>query len=96
MNNDIALFLVSPAIFNSLPATVYYFLFLQLLQLLKDASLGETAAEGFHILLDDCVDVMTPQMHANIKMMYRQRFFLENSPKLVEGFNHSEQSIYTI
>lgn len=59
---------------------------------LKHPVLAETAAEGFRIILDEYEDVMTPSMHANIRLMYKQRFFLQTAPLLVDGFKVAPES----
>ncbi|XP_064631071.1 MMS19 nucleotide excision repair protein homolog [Lineus longissimus] len=54
---------------------------------LEDEVLGNAAAAGFYVVLNEFPDVMNQTLHAQVKMMYRQRFFMETLPKLVEGFN---------
>ncbi|XP_015201878.2 MMS19 nucleotide excision repair protein homolog isoform X1 [Lepisosteus oculatus] len=61
----------------------------KLLSLLTDSELGPRAADGFSLLMTDSVDVLSRACHAHVHIMYRQRFFTENSPKLVQGFNSS-------
>lgn len=64
---------------------------LQLFALLSDPALGSQAADGFGVLMSDCLDVLNRGCHADVRIMYRQRFFAENSTKLVQGFNSAEQ-----
>ena len=71
-----------------------YIYFLQLIECLKNASLGPTAAQGFHIVLHEYDDVMTTSMHANVRLMFRQRFFMQTSGRLVEGFNTASPGKY--
>uniref|UniRef100_UPI0037E8DB9A MMS19 nucleotide excision repair protein homolog isoform X2 n=1 Tax=Semicossyphus pulcher TaxID=241346 RepID=UPI0037E8DB9A len=59
----------------------------KLFSLLDDTGLGPMAADGFSLLMSDCPDVLNRSVHADIRIMYRQRFFSENSAKLVQGFN---------
>ncbi|MCJ8738228.1 hypothetical protein PDJAM_G00033240 [Pangasius djambal] len=59
--------------------------------LLSDNQLGSQAADSFSLLMSDCPDVLNRSCHANVRIMYRQRFFTENSVKLVQGFNSAEQ-----
>ncbi|KAK6482124.1 MMS19 nucleotide excision repair protein-like protein isoform X1 [Huso huso] len=59
----------------------------QLLSLLVDRELGSLAADGFSLLMNDSTDVLNRACHADVRMMYRQRFFTETAPKLVLGFN---------
>ncbi|XP_055360358.1 MMS19 nucleotide excision repair protein homolog isoform X2 [Betta splendens] len=63
----------------------------KLFSLLDDAELGLMAAEGFSLLMSDSDDVLNRASHADVRIMYRQRFFSENSAKLVEGFNAAPQ-----
>ncbi|XP_060795486.1 MMS19 nucleotide excision repair protein homolog [Neoarius graeffei] len=63
----------------------------QLFCLLSDDQLGSRAADGFSLLMSDSPDVLNRSCHANVRIMYRQRFFTENSAKLVQGFNCAQQ-----
>ncbi|KAI3364757.1 hypothetical protein L3Q82_000968 [Scortum barcoo] len=63
----------------------------KLFSLLDDADLGAMAADGFSLLMSDSVDVLNRGCHADVRIMYRQRFFSENSAKLVQGFNAASQ-----
>ncbi|KAF4106984.1 MMS19 nucleotide excision repair protein homolog [Onychostoma macrolepis] len=63
----------------------------QLFSLLTDPALGSQAADGFGVLMSDSPDVLNRDFHADVRIMYRQRFFAENSTKLVQGFNSAEQ-----
>ncbi|XP_056005007.1 MMS19 nucleotide excision repair protein homolog [Ostrea edulis] len=60
-----------------------------LLTLLGCESLGNQAAEGFGIILSMYEDVLNPVMHANIRFLYKQRFFTENSSHLIECFQQA-------
>ncbi|XP_049916888.1 MMS19 nucleotide excision repair protein homolog isoform X2 [Epinephelus moara] len=59
----------------------------KLFSLLDDADLGPMAANGFSLLMSDSPDILNRGCHADVRIMYRQRFFSENSAKLVQGFN---------
>ncbi|XP_048585131.1 MMS19 nucleotide excision repair protein homolog [Nematostella vectensis] len=59
----------------------------KVLHLLDDVSVGRVAADGFYVIVSDCDDVMNQAMHADIKMMYKQRFFMETLPLLLKGFH---------
>ncbi|KAK3559804.1 hypothetical protein QTP86_020786 [Hemibagrus guttatus] len=59
--------------------------------LLTDDQLGSQAADSFSLLMSNSPDVLNRSCHANVRIMYRQRFFNENSAKLVQGFNGAEQ-----
>ncbi|XP_078146912.1 MMS19 nucleotide excision repair protein homolog isoform X2 [Centroberyx gerrardi] len=63
----------------------------KLFSLLGDADLGSMAADGFSLLMSDSDDVLTRCCHADVRIMYRQRFFSENSAKLVQDFNAAPQ-----
>ncbi|XP_008313029.1 MMS19 nucleotide excision repair protein homolog [Cynoglossus semilaevis] len=63
----------------------------KLFSLLNDSDLGPMAADGFSLLMCDSEDVLNRRCHADIRIMYRQRFFSENSAKLVQGFNAAPQ-----
>uniref|UniRef100_A0A665UWR0 MMS19 nucleotide excision repair protein n=1 Tax=Echeneis naucrates TaxID=173247 RepID=A0A665UWR0_ECHNA len=63
----------------------------KLFSLLDDADLGPMAADGFSLLMSDSADVLNRSCHADVRIMYRQRFFSENSAKLVQGFNAAPQ-----
>ncbi|XP_045924540.1 MMS19 nucleotide excision repair protein homolog [Micropterus dolomieu] len=63
----------------------------KLFSLLDDADLGPMAADGFSLLMSDSTDVLNRGCHADVRIMYRQRFFSENSAKLVQGFNAAPQ-----
>ncbi|XP_056626841.1 MMS19 nucleotide excision repair protein homolog [Triplophysa dalaica] len=63
----------------------------KLFALLSDPELGSKVADGFCVLMSDSPDVLNRNCHADLRIMYRQRFFAENSSKLVQGFNSAEQ-----
>uniref|UniRef100_A0A674AQK5 MMS19 nucleotide excision repair protein n=1 Tax=Salmo trutta TaxID=8032 RepID=A0A674AQK5_SALTR len=66
----------------------------QLFSLLSDSELGLLAADGFSLLMSDSPDVLNRGCNADVRIMYRQRFFTENSAKLVLGFNSARKSGY--
>ena len=66
---------------------MYVCVFLKLFSLLDDVELGPLAADGFSLLMSDSIDILNRCCHADVRIMYRQRFFSENSAKLVQGFN---------
>ncbi|XP_078310798.1 MMS19 nucleotide excision repair protein homolog [Crassostrea virginica] len=57
-----------------------------LLRLLGNEDLGEQAADGVRTVLTLYEDVLNPTMHANIRLLYKQRFFTENSSQIIQGF----------
>uniref|UniRef100_A0AAV2LVE3 MMS19 nucleotide excision repair protein n=1 Tax=Knipowitschia caucasica TaxID=637954 RepID=A0AAV2LVE3_KNICA len=59
----------------------------KLFSLLDDPDLGSEAADGFSLLMSDSSDVLNRALHADVRIMYRQRFFTDNSSKLVQGFH---------
>ncbi|XP_023864684.1 MMS19 nucleotide excision repair protein homolog isoform X2 [Salvelinus sp. IW2-2015] len=63
----------------------------KLFSLLSDSELGSLAADGFSLLMSDSPDILNRGCNADIRIMYRQRFFTENSAKLVQGFNSAAQ-----
>ncbi|XP_015819117.2 MMS19 nucleotide excision repair protein homolog isoform X3 [Nothobranchius furzeri] len=63
----------------------------KLFSLLDDPDLGPMAADSFSLLMSDSADVLNRGCHADVRIMYRQRFFSENSAKLVQGFNAAPQ-----
>ncbi|XP_078202317.1 MMS19 nucleotide excision repair protein homolog isoform X5 [Callithrix jacchus] len=65
----------------------------QLMGLLSDPELGPAAADGFSLLMSDCTDVLTRAGHAEVRIMFRQRFFTDNVPALVQGFHAAPQGV---
>ncbi|NXD67861.1 MMS19 protein, partial [Eolophus roseicapillus] len=59
----------------------------KLLGLLSDTELGPAAADGFSLLMAESPDVLHKGCHADVRIMFRQRFFTDNVPKLVQGFH---------
>uniref|UniRef100_A0AAY4CPE6 MMS19 nucleotide excision repair protein n=1 Tax=Denticeps clupeoides TaxID=299321 RepID=A0AAY4CPE6_9TELE len=66
----------------------------KLFSLLGDSELASHAADGFYLLMSDSPDVLNRGCHANVRIMYRQRFFAENSAKLVQSFNSARKAAY--
>ncbi|XP_059586240.1 MMS19 nucleotide excision repair protein homolog isoform X2 [Alligator mississippiensis] len=65
----------------------------KVLALLGDAELGPAAAEGLGLLLGDAPDVLHRGCHADVRLMYRQRFFTDNVPRLVQGFHAAHSDV---
>ncbi|XP_019580363.2 MMS19 nucleotide excision repair protein homolog isoform X2 [Rhinolophus sinicus] len=65
----------------------------RLMGLLSDPELGPAAADGFSLLMSNCTDVMTRAGHAEVRLMFRQRFFTDNVPALVQGFQAAPQDV---
>ncbi|XP_010831358.1 PREDICTED: MMS19 nucleotide excision repair protein homolog isoform X3 [Bison bison bison] len=65
----------------------------RLMGLLNDPELGPAAADGFSLLMSDCTDVLTRAGHAEVRIMFRQRFFTDNVPALVRGFHAAPQDV---
>uniref|UniRef100_A0A8C5FMU4 MMS19 nucleotide excision repair protein n=1 Tax=Gadus morhua TaxID=8049 RepID=A0A8C5FMU4_GADMO len=59
----------------------------KLFALLGDPELGPMVGDGFSLLMSDSADVLNRGCHADVRIMYRQRFFTENSAKLLQGFD---------
>uniref|UniRef100_A0A8C8I500 MMS19 nucleotide excision repair protein n=1 Tax=Oncorhynchus tshawytscha TaxID=74940 RepID=A0A8C8I500_ONCTS len=68
----------------------------KLFSLLSDSELGSLAADGFSLLMSDSPDVLNRGCNADVRIMYRQRFFTENSAKLVQGFNSAAQVLFIL
>ncbi|XP_053307203.1 MMS19 nucleotide excision repair protein homolog [Spea bombifrons] len=62
----------------------------KMIDLLRDRELGDSVADRFSLLVSDSPDILSKACHADIRIMFRQRFFTENIPKLVQGFNSAE------
>ncbi|XP_062859268.1 MMS19 nucleotide excision repair protein homolog [Trichomycterus rosablanca] len=56
----------------------------------EDGEFASQAADSFSLLMSDSADVLNRENHADVRLMYRQRFFTENSNKLVQGFNSAQ------
>nr|XP_033796667.1 MMS19 nucleotide excision repair protein homolog isoform X2 [Geotrypetes seraphini] len=63
----------------------------KLISLLTDWELGPAAADGFFLLVSDTPDVLNKACHADVRIMFRQRFFTENVPKLVQSFHAADE-----
>ncbi|XP_053548548.1 MMS19 nucleotide excision repair protein homolog [Bombina bombina] len=63
----------------------------KMIGLLSHRELGPTAADMFSLLVSDSPDILNKACHADIRIMFRQRFFTENVPKLVEGFHSANE-----
>ncbi|XP_061492259.1 MMS19 nucleotide excision repair protein homolog isoform X2 [Rhineura floridana] len=59
----------------------------KLLMLLGDTVLGPAVGDGFALLMGDSPDVLGKSCHAEVRLMFRQRFFTECVPQLVQGFH---------
>lgn len=66
----------------------------QLIQLLGNSKYGNSAAQGFAVVMQDYADVMSKVMHANIRLMYRQRFFIEHLPNILQGYQSASSGKY--
>ncbi|KAE8590634.1 hypothetical protein XENTR_v10018135 [Xenopus tropicalis] len=63
----------------------------KMIGLLSDKQLGPSVANMFSLLVSDSPDIINKACHADIRIMFRQRFFTENVPKLVQGFNSANR-----
>ncbi|XP_042314727.1 LOW QUALITY PROTEIN: MMS19 nucleotide excision repair protein homolog [Sceloporus undulatus] len=59
----------------------------KLLMLLEDSVLGPKVGDGFILLMADSPDVLGKSSHAEVRLMFRQRFFTECVPQLVQRFH---------
>ncbi|XP_022080749.1 MMS19 nucleotide excision repair protein homolog [Acanthaster planci] len=57
----------------------------RLVSLFEDDTLGSSSAQGLFVILSDSEDVLHPSSHADVKLMYRQRLFLQLLPGIIEG-----------
>ncbi|KAL4231335.1 mms19 nucleotide excision repair [Mactra antiquata] len=64
-----------------------------LVSLLCHQVYGCLAADGFSIILTDNDDILNKSMQANIRMMYKQRFFLENLDKIVHNYHTADSDV---
>ncbi len=48
------------------------------------------AADGFRMILEDTEDALSAELHADIKLMYRQRFFIQTKARIVSGYQASK------
>ncbi|XP_070609006.1 MMS19 nucleotide excision repair protein homolog isoform X2 [Erythrolamprus reginae] len=65
----------------------------KLLQLLGDTILGPAVGEGFALLMADSTDVLGKSCHAEVRLMFRQRFFTDCVPQLVQSFHTSTPDV---
>ncbi|KAM3913040.1 MMS19 nucleotide excision repair protein homolog [Leptodactylus fuscus] len=63
----------------------------KMIGLLSDRDLGPLAADLFSLLVSDSPDILNKTCHADVRIMFRQRFFTENVPKLVQGFHAASE-----
>ncbi|KAM3835410.1 MMS19 nucleotide excision repair protein homolog isoform 3-T3 [Vipera latastei] len=65
----------------------------KLLQLLGDTVLGPAVGDGFALLMADSTDVLGKSCHAEVRLMFRQRFFTDCVPQLVQSFHTSTPDV---
>ncbi|XP_041476664.1 MMS19 nucleotide excision repair protein homolog [Lytechinus variegatus] len=58
-----------------------------LLRLLEDEDLGDQVPQTLGMLLEDMEDVLSEELHSDIKIMYKQRVFLQALPFVMALFN---------
>eukprot|EP01135_Chromosphaera_perkinsii_P001210 Nk52_evm9s162 gene=Nk52_evmTU9s162 len=58
--------------------------------LIEDDVVGDWAASGVSLLLADDPDILNPGVFANCKLLYKQKFFVENIKVLLNGFEKFE------
>ncbi|CAI9735793.1 nucleotide excision repair homolog [Octopus vulgaris] len=61
--------------------------------LLSDEELGEAAAEGMFLILSEYKDVLSQPQHAKIRIMYKQRLFIENVQHLSKSFHEVKSEL---
>ena len=64
-----------------------------LVNFLSDPAMGMAAAASFEVVVSDCAEALNTASHANLRIMYRQRYFLENVPSLIEGLHSAEANL---
>nr|XP_006817162.1 PREDICTED: MMS19 nucleotide excision repair protein homolog [Saccoglossus kowalevskii] len=63
----------------------------KLISLFEDHQLSQMAADGFYIILSESQDVLNKDMHCDIKLMYRQRLFMQTLPRILAGFEKANE-----
>ena len=63
----------------------------QLIDLLEIKTTCSEAAEGFSTILTDTGDILSKSSNANIKMMYKQRLYVENCDKILKKYEQTNQ-----
>ncbi|KAK4011886.1 hypothetical protein OUZ56_020995 [Daphnia magna] len=61
----------------------------ELVEFLNDPTHGYLVAEGFKTILGETEECLNFDSHANIRLMYRQRFFQEVVPRLLKLYRES-------
>lgn len=61
----------------------------QLISWFKCDLLGSAAAGGISTIVEDSPKEFSTDGHACVKLLYRQRFFIETSPQLCKGYNEA-------
>lgn len=64
-----------------------------ILDLFEECEFGESAANGIYLILNEYKDVLSRPQHAKIRLMYRQRFFVEHVQHLSESFHHAKPEL---
>ncbi|CAE1291491.1 MET18 [Acanthosepion pharaonis] len=64
-----------------------------ILNLFEECELGESAAKGIYLILNEYKDVLSRSQHAKVRLMYRQRFFVEHIQRLSESFHHAKPEL---
>jgi len=64
-----------------------------LMKFLGDEDIGKDAAESFKIVLGDCDEALNSKASANVRMMYKQRYFVENLPALIQGLHSADAAL---
>lgn len=58
-----------------------------LVQTMGSVSEGQAAADAVYIVMSDCKEVLSAKTRANLRLMYKQRFFQDNVPALVKAYH---------
>ena len=62
-----------------------------IIERLKSQKSGVEAAEGLRVIMEESPFVLTPRMNAVISPLYRQKFFLQTLPMLLQSFDQNNE-----
>lgn len=67
------------------------YLISQMISWLSHKSVGKIIANGFGTVLEEIPEVLSTECNINVKLLYRQKFFLLTLPCLLSGFENSSE-----
>lgn len=65
----------------------------KLMDFLETDGLSSSAAEGIDLILSESPDVLNVKLHAEVKLMYRQRVFQQCLPKIRQGVLEADDAV---